>query len=139
MKKDEKGFTLVELLTIIAIIAIIALITIPIFGTMIDNSKKSAFKTSVKNITETIDIYLLDKYDGRFKTEKTFNISTGGITEVKDGVTGDFLKFDGTIKGNGEIKVNSDGEYYIRYSDGEYCAKKQYTDEDIIFTNGECN
>lgn len=139
MRQNEKGFTLVELLTIIAVIAIIALITIPIVGTMISSSKKSAFKTSIENMIETIDLYILDKYDGRFKTEKVFNISTGGITEIKDGVTGDFLKFDGTIKGSGQIKVNSNGEYFVRYSDSDYCAKKQYNDNDISFTSGECN
>ena len=40
--KNQKGFTLVELLAVIVILGIIAAIAIPSIGSIIDNSKKDA-------------------------------------------------------------------------------------------------
>ncbi len=44
MRKNSKGFTLVELLAIIVILAIIALITTPVILNVIENSKLNAAK-----------------------------------------------------------------------------------------------
>ena len=139
MKKNTKGFTLVEILTVIAIVAIIALITIPVTNIIIKSVKKSTFETSVNNMMETIDWYILDEYNGKVNTEKIFDLSTGGITEVKAGATGEFLKYDGVVIGRGQIKVNSVGEYYVNYSNGTFCAVKEYSDPDLTISEGECN
>lgn len=137
--KNKKGFSLMELLVVIIIVAIISLIATPVVNTIIKNSKRSTFESSVKNMMLAIDWYLLDEYDGKYVGEKIFDLSTGGITEVKNGKTGDFLKYDGRVKGNGQIIVNEEGRYLVRYSDGMFCATKDYMVKKLTITDGECN
>ena len=50
----KKGFTLIELLAVILILGFIALIAIPIVNKMIKESKDSAFKTTVINISNQV-------------------------------------------------------------------------------------
>ena len=51
----SKGFTLIELLAVIVILAIIALIAIPIVIHIIDDSKKSSEKESIKLYLDTVE------------------------------------------------------------------------------------
>ena len=47
-KKDEKGFTLMELLIVIAIISVLVAIAIPVFTAQLDNAKDSADKANAR-------------------------------------------------------------------------------------------
>ena len=59
MKTKRKGFTLIELLAVIVIITVIALITVPIVLNTVTVSEKKAFKTSLNEVKNNIDKYLL--------------------------------------------------------------------------------
>lgn len=50
MKKNKKGFTLVELVIVIAVIAILAAVLIPTFGAIINNANKSAAEQEASNL-----------------------------------------------------------------------------------------
>jgi type IV pilus assembly protein PilA len=60
MKKNKKGFTLVELLAVIVILAIILAIAVPSISSMIANSKKNSFEANVKMIITSISYKLLE-------------------------------------------------------------------------------
>ena len=57
MRKNNKGFTLIQLLAIIVILAIIAVITVPIILYVIDNAKKGAAKDSAYGYKDAISKY----------------------------------------------------------------------------------
>ncbi|WP_258000273.1 type II secretion system protein [Bacillus sp. Marseille-P3661] len=50
--KNNKGFTLVELLAVIVILGIIAAIAVPSIGNIIDNSKKDAHVANARQLIE---------------------------------------------------------------------------------------
>lgn len=60
MKKNKKGFTIVELVIVIAVIGILAAVLIPTFSTVVTNANKSAALSNCRNaLTEVI---AMDEY-----------------------------------------------------------------------------
>lgn len=72
-ERDERGFTLVELLIVIAIIAILAAIAIPQFASYRQRGVRSSMVSDAKNIATALEAYFADNqsYTG-------FNITAGG-------------------------------------------------------------
>lgn len=60
MKRDEKGFTLIELMIVIAIIGILAAIAIPQFSAYRTRSYNSAAQSDVRNIATAQEAYYVD-------------------------------------------------------------------------------
>jgi len=54
IKKIKKGFTLVELVIVIAVIAVLSAILIPVFGNIIDSSKKGKLEANLKTISSEL-------------------------------------------------------------------------------------
>ena len=59
-KKNQKGFTLVELLIVIAIIGILAAIAIPQFSKYRQNAYRAVTKSDVKNAYTAVQAYVSD-------------------------------------------------------------------------------
>ncbi len=61
MKKNNKGFTLAELLIVVAIIAVLVAIAIPIFSTQLEKSKEATDIANVRDAyAELTTLYLTD-------------------------------------------------------------------------------
>ncbi|WP_434632316.1 prepilin-type N-terminal cleavage/methylation domain-containing protein [Thermoanaerobacterium thermosaccharolyticum] len=57
LNKDEKGFTLIELIVVIAILGILAAIAVPRVTTSLNNAKTNANKASLKIIQDAVERY----------------------------------------------------------------------------------
>lgn len=61
MRKNEKGFTLIELMIVVAIIGILAAIAIPKFAEMLEKSRDGATKGNIGSLKSAISIYYGDQ------------------------------------------------------------------------------
>jgi len=59
-RKDERGFTLIELMIVIAIIGILAAIAIPQFSAYRQRSYNSAAQSDIRNIATAQEAYYVD-------------------------------------------------------------------------------
>lgn len=54
---NNKGFTLVEVLSVIALLALVVIISVPIIGNVSENIKKNTLNTKIKNIEKAAVLY----------------------------------------------------------------------------------
>ncbi|MBF7095761.1 prepilin-type N-terminal cleavage/methylation domain-containing protein [Alkalibacter mobilis] len=57
LKKNRKGFTLIELIVVIAILAILALLAIPRFATTLENSKVKTDEANLRVIASAAQLH----------------------------------------------------------------------------------
>ena len=101
MKKNNKAFTLIELLAIIIILALIAVITVPIVLNVIDKSKKGAAKNSAYGILESAksSYFMDDNID-----TSSFSCSFPSDCNILD--------YNGSTPTSGNIMMNQIGIIY---------------------------
>jgi general secretion pathway protein G len=61
IRKQEGGFTLVELMIVMLIIGVLAAVAIPSFISSIKNAKEAALKEDLHVMRDAIDSYTMDK------------------------------------------------------------------------------
>ena len=76
--KDQKGFTLIELMIVIAIIGILAAIAIPQFSAYRKRSYNSAAQSDLRNATTAQEAYFVD--------EQTYASAVASITGATFGL-----------------------------------------------------
>ena len=59
-KKDNKGFTLVELVIVIAILAILVGILAPQYTKYVEKSKKSVDVNNMEELVKAVEVYVID-------------------------------------------------------------------------------
>jgi prepilin-type N-terminal cleavage/methylation domain-containing protein len=101
--RDEKGFTLVELMAVLAVLAIIAAIAVPRFTATIEAAEKKADDATEELLQRAVDQYMIDN-DGDVPL----------TTDIED----DYIKGDWpTPEQGGEFKIDPDTGEVSRDSD----------------------
>ena len=77
MKKNNKGFTLAELLIVVAIIAVLVAVAIPIFNTQLEKARESTDLANARDFYAEIAVALVD--GSLSATTNTMTVS-GGLT-----------------------------------------------------------
>ncbi|MBQ7308517.1 MAG: prepilin-type N-terminal cleavage/methylation domain-containing protein [Clostridia bacterium] len=112
MRKNKKGFTLVELVIVIAVIAILAAVLLPTFATVIENAKVSSATQKANNAlkdyftrvatlstTDQVDVigdlkdYILIVENGAGKVDYKFVVQADGSLSAAVKGTHDGTKF----------------------------------------------
>ena len=83
-KKNQKGFTLIELIVVIAILAILALIAIPRFAGFTDKAKLSADNQYAALVANTVNILMVE---GTITTGGVLAIANDGAVSATSGLT----------------------------------------------------
>lgn len=82
IRKDNKGFTLVELVVVIAILAVLALLAVPRLAGTTDKAAKSAHNANVRTLESAASMCIAE--EGLPKTKVTWN-GTGETGDTKTG------------------------------------------------------
>ena len=124
--RDNKGFSLIELIVVIAILAILALILVPRFGGFTKDAREAADNATAKTIETAVIAFITNGKLTYTSAGGTIRISnppaaggnsniqtSGGVTLTDSDLTnmiGTAIKsetgdgFEVTISGNGEVK-----------------------------------
>lgn len=90
-KKDNKGFTLVELVIVVAILAILVGLLAPQYTKYVEKSRKAADASNMDEMVKVIKVYAADPVNDLEKGKYTITISDAGTkikaTEVATAVT----------------------------------------------------
>ena len=92
MKK--KGFTLIELLAVIIILGILMIIAVPNISRYIDNSRKSAYVATIKEIVQGAGSLLTNKHMNDLDRETTYYIPNNCIKGEKGIARSPYNEFD---------------------------------------------
>ncbi|WP_345239927.1 prepilin-type N-terminal cleavage/methylation domain-containing protein [Pontibacillus salipaludis] len=131
MNKDEKGFTLVELLAVIVILGIIAAIAIPSIANVVENSKKDAV---IRTAEQAVEAYRLMETSEGVDTEQTLaQLAEAGYLENREGFTGSVIPSevtndDGDATGETTYSVSVTSEDYTISGNVEDLTREGVTD-----------
>lgn len=118
MKKNNKGFTLAELLIVVAIIAVLVAIAIPVFTTQLEKSKET---TDIANLRSAYAAGQVTALTGYYGKNSLSTKTTLWYNPNKDGSL-DSAKFDigqGTATdGKADTSAFSDTDAIMQYSTG---------------------
>lgn len=81
-KKDNKGFTLVELVIVIAILAILVGLLAPQYTKYVEKSKKSADVNNMDELIKAVEVYVIDnatKDKMKAQSEVVLSLDASGV------------------------------------------------------------
>lgn len=100
-KRNNKGFSLVELIVVIAIMIVLVAVLAPVFTKYVEQSRRA---TDVQNANTIAEAILTDAADGSTKVTAT-------VTELTSGNLPSSIKSIPTVKG----KEYESGKFFVSY------------------------
>lgn len=124
--RDQKGFTLVELLVVMAILAVLAALAVPKFGQILQDSKYNTHNENVKMIYKAAEMYIASNGSLADDVSMTELKNAGFLSSDDIKLPQDTTKsYTCTItKGTGEIEVKP-GEAK-KGDDGKWTEESSY-------------
>lgn len=113
---NRRGFSLVELLGVIVILGVLAIISTPIVTGIIDDSRKSGFRTSLTGMKKAIET---DYSDHKFDTSRRYEYEDKKLIET---TSGDEVDISGHINGRGEGYITANGIVVFGAYTDSYCG-----------------
>jgi prepilin-type N-terminal cleavage/methylation domain-containing protein len=120
MSKEEKGFTLVELLVVIVILGVLVGIGVPTYRGFIDRSYEAATLAELQAVSMAIKFYFMEHEEGSFELSKLKRYLGDEDFAVGDNdkSTGKYLDYS--------LTVESGQEYIIAQTDAPKRSKKAW-------------
>lgn len=92
MKRNQKGFTLVEILTVVTIIGILMILVVPNLTGVTNNSNVGSVETDMRSIQQNIQQFYIDHRNVKFTEEYVYKYMDTSLQKYSaDGHA--FLKF----------------------------------------------
>lgn len=110
MKRNKRGFTLVELIAVVAILGLIALIVYPAIGSVIRNSRESAYNDQVAVIESAAKNWSIDNASTLPDNGTVYRLSVNTLLEegyISNDEVKDPRNSSKNLTGNVEIKYDS--------------------------------
>lgn len=119
--KNNKGFTLMEILAVVIILGVIASVSFPIVKNTINNNRKKSFEASLDGMVRSVELYITNDAITR---DITFDYNDDNIKNQNSAfVSGEISYVDGVIT-------------LTNLSNGEYCASG--TKGNYVVAEGAC-
>lgn len=123
--RDQKGFTLVELLVVMAILAVLAALAVPKFGQMLDDSKYKTHNENVVMIYKAGEMYLASHGNPAAEV-KIGGLKTAGF------LTSDDIKLPYDSGKSYACSISTDGKVTVTpglatKTDSKWAAAENYT------------
>ncbi len=127
---NKKGFTLIELLAVIIVLAVILVIAVPKILNVIDDSRKSAYKSTNQMIVSAVKrSNQIGSLDPTFEMARTYSF--------EDGLVSPELELSGELPTSGSVEVNSEGEIRLRLLNDRYYALKRYEESEVTIFDAD--
>lgn len=123
--KNNKGFTLIEILAVIILIGLIALLVVPKVIKTVKNSKKSVNEVSVNGLVRTADVYYMNQ-----KAKGSFQGCTYNFTNDINTCTE--IDFTGTKPSKGQLSIDSNGNVKVAVKFDDECYVKNANNDEIM-------
>ena len=120
-KKDNKGFTLVELVIVVAILAILVGILAPQYTKYVEKSRKAADASNLENLVTVIKTAAADASDSVPVDEYTISVKATG-TSVTAKVAANQNKIESVVTEFAGDKWKKTSQKSSRWADGEIKA-----------------
>lgn len=86
-RKNEKGFTLAELLVVVAIIAVLVAVSIPIFSSQLEKSRAATDMANIRSAKATAAVQYMTSDQSESKTYY-YDAESGKVKDTASGITG---------------------------------------------------